>query len=124
MYEMDARGVLSNLKGWNMWEFGTYKLRKEEADVIIATIEQKTQLLVTNSDDASICEGDIVTVSHGNIKEEMVVTHVNLKDRRITCMSSKGLFFPFLIEQVQKTGKGYPQLLQIMESLKKGEMKG
>ena len=50
----------------------------------------------------------------------MIVTHVDYKNRRITCMSSKGLFFPFSIDEVQKTGKGYPQLLQIMESLKKG----
>ena len=118
MYEMDARGVLSNLKGWNMWEFGSYKLRKEEADVIVEVLEQKTQLVIVNSDDAQFCVGDSVIATSGST-EELIITHINYKEDRITCMSKHGLFFPFSKTEIRKTGKGYPQLLQIMESLGK-----
>lgn len=38
---MDEKDVLVNLKNYTCWDFKTYPLRKEEADVIIKVLEEK-----------------------------------------------------------------------------------
>lgn len=37
---MDAKSVLKNLSDYDLWEHTNYKLRKEEADVIIPLLEK------------------------------------------------------------------------------------
>ena len=62
---MDAKLVLKNLSDYDLWEHTNYKLRKEEADVIVPALKKQIskpcEVYVEDSEtvDGTPCESEI-----------------------------------------------------------------